>query len=65
MPLEPPPQYSFRGLLLLNQRALEHQSSQAVLDPRPKALGAQLMTEAVEGLPLDKLGPLESSRASS
>jgi len=54
VPLEPPPQHASRRLLLLNQRALEHQASQAVLDPRPKPFGAQLMTKAVEGLPLDK-----------
>ena len=54
MPLEPPPQDPSSSLLLLNQRAFPHKSSQAVLDPRPKALGAQLMPEAVEGLPLDE-----------
>jgi len=54
MPLEPPPQHSSRRLSLLINIALEHQASQAVFHPRPKALGAQSMTEAVEGLPLDE-----------
>ena len=54
MPLEPPPQHASRRLSLLINIALHHEPFEAILDPRAKALGAQLIPEAVEGLPLDE-----------
>ena len=61
MSFEPPPQHSSRRFLLFINIALHHEPFQAILDPRPKTFGAELVPEAVEGLPFYQTGPLQRS----
>ena len=63
MSFEPPPQDAPSGLSLLINIALHHEPFEAILDPRAKALGAQLIPKAVARLSLDEAGPLQRSRA--
>ena len=54
MSFEPPPQDAPSGLSLLINIALHHEPFEAVLHPRAKPFGAELVSEAVKGLPLYK-----------